>query len=142
MTISLHPPWRPQQWSPEERYRFLSTILESFAGTLELDEVLRRIVNITLDHFGADRALLVHPISEETLASTVRFAVSAPHVAGVLETGTPVQLTKRVIHRALQATGPLVLQEDDPDINRETWGRQSVKSAMMQILRPTSSEPW
>src|SRR5437879_2486557 len=48
MTISLHPHKRPQQWSPEERYRFLSTILESFAGTLDLNEVLRRIVNITL----------------------------------------------------------------------------------------------
>ncbi|HLJ73087.1 MAG TPA: GAF domain-containing protein, partial [Thermoanaerobaculia bacterium] len=142
MTISLHPPRRPQQWNPEERYRFLSTILESFTGTLDLDEVLRRIVNITLEHFAADRALLVHPISEDAQTSSVRFAASAPHVTDALETGAAVPLTTRVIHRALHASGPIVLQEDDPDVNREMWSRLSVKSAMMQILRPTGSEPW
>ncbi|HEX6640352.1 MAG TPA: hypothetical protein VF215_04535, partial [Thermoanaerobaculia bacterium] len=32
------------RFTTEERYRFLSSILESFTGTLELREVLRRIV--------------------------------------------------------------------------------------------------
>src|ERR1700756_5620172 len=46
---------RPQHFSSEERYRFLSNILESFTGTLELKEVLRRIVSITRQEFAADR---------------------------------------------------------------------------------------
>jgi hypothetical protein len=46
----------PQRFAAEERYRFLTTILESFTTTLELREVLRRIVTITREEFGADRA--------------------------------------------------------------------------------------
>src|SRR6266550_5088568 len=46
---------RPKAFGSEERYRFLSSILESFTGTLELKEVLRRIVTITRQELGADR---------------------------------------------------------------------------------------
>src|SRR5437667_2537888 len=134
MTISVHPHKRPQQWSPEERYRFLSTILESFAGTLDLNEVLRRIVNITLEQFGADRVVLIHPVSEDAVTSNVRFAVSAPHIPEVFETGTPVQLSSRIIRRALHVVTPLVLHDSDPDINSEAWKRFGMRSAMMQIL--------
>src|SRR6185436_7626143 len=54
----------PQRFAAEERYRFLSTILESFTTTLELKEVLRRIVTITREEFAADRAWLLQPINE------------------------------------------------------------------------------
>src|SRR6187431_953503 len=37
------------QFSAEQRYRFLSTILESFTATLDLREVIRRIVTITCE---------------------------------------------------------------------------------------------
>ena len=58
MTASLHSKSRPRKRTAEERYRFLSGILESFAGTLELRELLRRISQATLDEFDADRVLL------------------------------------------------------------------------------------
>src|SRR5438067_11867918 len=99
MTISLHPHKRPQQWSPEERYRFLSTILESFAGTLDLKEVLRRIVNITLEQFHADRVLLISPVAETAVASSVRYAATAPGIALGFDEATPVQLTPAVMRR-------------------------------------------
>ena len=74
MTISAHPPRRPQQWSPEERYRFLSTILESFAGPLDLEVALRRIVSITLEQFCAERVLLIHPVTPDaTTAKAMSF---------------------------------------------------------------------
>jgi len=37
----------PQRIAVEDRYRFLSSLLESFTATLELREVLRRIVTIS-----------------------------------------------------------------------------------------------
>ena len=80
MSISAYPPRRPQQWSPEERYRFLSTILESFAGTLDLEEALRRIANITLEQFAADRVMLVHPITDGAATAVVRYALNAPRI--------------------------------------------------------------
>src|SRR6266511_3777901 len=54
------------RFSAEERYRFLSTILESFTTTLDLKEVLRRIVTVTREEFHADRAWLIRPVTEET----------------------------------------------------------------------------
>ena len=53
------------RFDTEERYRFLSAILESFTGTLELREVLRRIVAVTREEFGAERAWLLHPVHEQ-----------------------------------------------------------------------------
>src|SRR4029453_10971382 len=53
------------RFTAEERYRFLSHILETFTGTLELREVLRRIVAVTREEFGADRAWLLHPVHEQ-----------------------------------------------------------------------------
>ncbi|HKO01069.1 MAG TPA: GAF domain-containing protein, partial [Thermoanaerobaculia bacterium] len=141
MSLSLHPRRRPQQLTPEERYRFLSSILESFAGTLDLNEVLRRIVNITLDQFGAERVLLIHPVTKEAATSNVRFAVTAPHVIAV-EIPTPVQMSPALVERAFAATGPIVVQDGDPDANSELRKRFMVRSVMMQILQPRDSEPW
>src|SRR5207253_5617498 len=61
----------------EERYQFLSRILESFTTTLELNEVLRRIVTTTMEEFGADRALMIHPVTEEAPTANVRYAAAA-----------------------------------------------------------------
>src|SRR5258705_69793 len=64
----------------EERYQFLSQMLESFTGTLELNEVLRRIVMTTMEEFGADRALLIHPVSDGAETANIRFVATAPHI--------------------------------------------------------------
>ncbi len=141
MTISIHPHRRPHQWSPEERYRFLSSILEAFTGTLELKEVLGRIASITLEQFGADRVVLIHPINEDA-AAKVRFAVTAPHVPETIDDSTPIQLTKAVIRRLLNSSRPIVFQESDPEINRELFKRFQIRSAMSQVLRPQGDEPW
>src|SRR5438876_5299657 len=141
MTTSLHPRRRPQQWTPEERYRFLSRILESFAGSLDLNEVLRRIVNITLEQFGADRVLLIHPVSASAVTSNVRFAVTAPRVIGV-EIPTPVQMSPSLIQRALASPQPIVVQDGDPDANAELRKKYMVRSVMLQILQPSESEAW
>src|SRR5437660_9982436 len=106
MSISAYPPRRPQQWSPEERYRFLSAILESFAGTLDLEEALRRIVSITLEQFKADRVLLIHPITEDATTTNVRYAVTAPHVPVAIDSGAVIAVTPARIRRALESTRP------------------------------------
>ena len=119
MSISLHSPGRKQPWTPEERYRFLSTILESFAGTLDLKEVLRRIVDITLEQFGADRVLLISPVNETAVVSNVRFAATAAGVAMPIDDSAPMQLSPAIIRRALDAQRPIVILEGDPEANPE-----------------------
>src|SRR5438067_1030480 len=126
----------------EERYQFLSQILESFTGTLELNEVLRRIVTTTMEEFGADRALMIHPVNPQATTANVRFVAGAAHISVDFETEQEVQLTPAVIRRALEAEHPIVVLEGDPDSNADLQKRFSVRSAILQILRPRDDEPW
>lgn len=142
MTISLDPQRRPKLLTSEERYRFLSSILESFAGTLDLGEVLQRVARVTLDGFGADRVLLIHPVVDGAVSANIRFALNAPGVDVVIDDSRPVQLTPALMRRALTATGPIVVREGDPDANADLSRRFGIRAAMLQILRPEGDEPW
>ncbi|MEA2336985.1 MAG: hypothetical protein QOE82_992, partial [Thermoanaerobaculia bacterium] len=136
---------RPQNLSSEERYRFLSSILESFTGTLELKEVLRRIVSITRQEFGADRAWLLHPVNENAEVANVRFAVSAPEFAiEPDESASSLSLknSKNLIRRLLDASRPIVISEGDPDLDAEHAERFQVRCEIIQVLRPRDDEPW
>ncbi|HEX2122542.1 MAG TPA: GAF domain-containing protein, partial [Thermoanaerobaculia bacterium] len=145
MTRYLAPgtPERPR-YSTEERYRFLSSILEAFTGTLELREVLRRIVAITREELAADRGWLLHPVHEQSEYAKVVYTVSAPGREGNLADSGPIPLASahRLIARAMQAPRPVVLLEGDPDLDLQLAGRFQVRSMMVQILRPREEEPW
>ena len=142
MTASLHPKSRPRKRSAEERYRFLSGILESFAGTLELRELLRRISQATLDEFDADRVLLLHPIGEESASANVRFSLTAPGAARPIDESLPARLTPGLMRRALTASGPIVVREGDPDADPQLQRDFCIRSAMLQVLRPRGDESW
>jgi PAS domain S-box-containing protein len=133
------------RFSTEERYRFLTSILESFTGTLELREVLRRIVSITREEFGADRAWLLHPINEQSEFARVAYIVSAPGCEGDPGDKGPVPLSTEhgLIRRVMQEPRPLALLEGDADLDPILAKRFSVRSMIVQILRPRDDEePW
>ncbi len=132
------------RFTTEERYRFLSSILEAFTGTLELREVLRRIVSITREEFGADRAWLLHPIHEQTEFARVAYTVSAPGHEGDLGDRGPVPLVtaQNLIRRAMADSRPIVLLEGNPDLDQQLAERFDVRSLMVQVLRPREEEPW
>ncbi|HEX7705044.1 MAG TPA: ATP-binding protein [Thermoanaerobaculia bacterium] len=128
----------------EQRYRILSNVLESFTGTLDLREVLRRIVAITRAELNVDRAWLLHPIHENALSADVVLSTSAPGVEEDAYDRTPVPLStsRALIQRAQNATGPIVVSGDDPDLDPSITSRFQVGSAMMQMLRPREGHPW
>lgn len=132
------------RFTTEERYRFLSNILEAFTGTLELREVLRRIVSVSREEFGADRAWLLHPVHEQAEYAKVAFTVSAPGAEGDLGDKGPVQLaaSQKLIRRAMESPRPVVIMDGDPDLDAELAKRFQIRSAMIQVLRPREEEPW
>src|SRR5436305_667511 len=134
----------PRHFAAEGRYRFLSTILESFTTTLELKEVLRRMVTITREEFAADRAWLLQPINETAELANVRFSVSAPHLENELGDAGPISLlnSRGLIRRAMESSLPVVIQAGDPDLDPELCARYGVQSEIVQILRPREEEPW
>ena len=106
-----------QRFSAEERYRFLTTILESFTTTLDLKEVLRRIVTITREEFHADRAWLIRPVTEETEFAKVIFSVTAPECGVENSDVGPVPLSgsRALIKRAMEAPHPVAVKEGDAE---------------------------
>ncbi|HYI11521.1 MAG TPA: ATP-binding protein [Thermoanaerobaculia bacterium] len=132
------------RFTTEERYRFLSSILESFTGTLELREVLRRIVAVTREEFGADRAWLLHPVHEQAEYAKVAFTTAASGVQADLSDKGPVPLvhSQGLIRRAMESAKPVVVMQGDADLDPELAERFGIRSAMIQVLRPREEEPW
>ncbi|HEV7766125.1 MAG TPA: ATP-binding protein [Thermoanaerobaculia bacterium] len=130
------------RFTTEERYRFLSSILESFTGTLELREVLRRIVAVTREEFGADRAWLLQPVHEQAEHATVAYSVTS--VGSELTDRGPVPLagSQQLIRRAMESSRPIVVMKGDADLDPELAERFKITSAMVQVLRPREEEPW
>ncbi|PYQ32226.1 MAG: hypothetical protein DMF56_00035 [Acidobacteria bacterium] len=144
MVRYLSPATPQPRFSTEERYRFLTSILESFTGTLELREVLRRIVSVSREEFGADRAWLLHPINEQSEFARIAYIVSAPGCEGDPNDKGPVPLSSEhnLIRRVMEEPRPLVLIEGDADLDPILAKRFSVRSLIVQILRPREEEPW
>jgi PAS domain-containing protein len=144
MVRYLSPASEHARFSAEDRYRFLTTILEAFTGTLELREVLRRIVGITREEFGADRAWLLHPINEQSEFAKVAYTVSAPGREGDLADKGPIPLSSEhgLIRRAMESPRPVVLVAGDADLDPALAKRFEVRSMIVQILRPREEEPW
>ncbi|HEX8153248.1 MAG TPA: GAF domain-containing protein, partial [Thermoanaerobaculia bacterium] len=132
------------RFTAEERYRFLSNILETFTGTLDLKEVLRRIVTVTREEFHADRAWLLHPVNEAAEFTKVRFSVTGPGCAVELGDSGPIALpsSRNLIRRAMEASQPIAVLEGDDDLDPNLADRFQVRSQLVQILRPREEEPW
>lgn len=133
-----------QELDPPDRYRFLSTILESFTATLDLREVVRRIVESTREEFLADRGWLLHPVFDMAEQAKLAYAVSAPEREAQLAEKTPLSLatSRALVRRALEASRPLVVRGDDPDLDPKLAARFELRSGLVQILRPAHDEPW
>jgi PAS domain S-box-containing protein len=145
MVRYLEPPAHDRaRFTAEERYRFLSGILESFTGTLELREVLRRIVTVTREELNVDRAWLLHPINEQAEFAKVAFATFAPGFEADLGDKGPVSLAKSqdLIRRAMESPRPIVVKGTDADLDPELAARFEIRSALVQVLRTREEEPW
>ncbi|HXG58764.1 MAG TPA: ATP-binding protein, partial [Thermoanaerobaculia bacterium] len=134
----------PRASFSEERYRFLSKILESFTATLDLKEVLRRMVTTSLEEFAADRAWILHPVTGENEFARVAFATAAPGIRVDPDDRGPVSLARsnRLIRRAMTASRPIVATDRDPDLDAELAARYGMRSLLLQILRPREGAPW
>jgi signal transduction histidine kinase/GAF domain-containing protein len=134
----------PRPHFSEERYRFLTSMLESFTGTLELKEVLRRVVTLARDEFGADRAWLLCPISETAEFARIAWSAVAPEAMAerTSEGLVPLAGSHALIRRAMSASLPVVVKEGDSELDPILVERFKVRSEIVQILRPREGEPW
>ncbi|HEX7420457.1 MAG TPA: GAF domain-containing protein, partial [Thermoanaerobaculia bacterium] len=140
----LHPLGRTESpLSAEGRYRFLSAILESFTATLDLREVVRRMVTITREEFRADRAWLIRPVTEEAEFAKVIFSSNGPDCPQTDDTGpVPLANSRNLIRRALATGRPVAVIEGDDDLDPDVVTRFAVRSELVQILQPAGDPAW
>jgi len=142
MVRYLGPVAERPRFSSEERYRFLSGILESFTGSLQLPEVVRRIVMTTREELGADRAWMLHPVHEQATQARVAYAVGGVMSDLTDSASLNLENSYALIRRAMESAQPIAVAEGDPDLDPELARRFRVRSAMVQILRTRQDDPW
>ncbi len=128
----------------EEHYRTLMKILESFGPTLDAREIVRRIVAITREELGADRAWLLHPVTEEAEYARVAVAVAGPAMQDARPNGGLVPLggSRDLIRRVMESPLPVVAHRGEGDLDANLARRYGICSELLQILRPGAGEPW
>lgn len=122
----------------------LARVLESFTETLDLDEVLRRVVRITLEEFGADRAWILEPVDLTSEYARVACEVTRPGQEGAMRTGESIPLadSRGFITRVEAAGAPLESTPDTPDIDGAVLRKFNVQSQLIQIITTRDGNKW
>ncbi|MFN2237823.1 MAG: ATP-binding protein [Thermoanaerobaculia bacterium] len=133
----------PVDLNPDE-LALIAQILESFTETLDLTDVLRRVVQVTLDAFGASRAWLMAPVDEGEEIATVAFEATAKGYGAAMARGEtiPLEAFRPYIRRVREAGGPLVGRAGDPGIDTALLERFGVRTQLVQILRTRDGREW
>ena len=129
----------------EERYRFLAGVLESFASTWEMNDVVRRIVSVTREELAADRGWLLHPVNEQVeVAKAVVVIANEKIDENEARENALISMTgsQALIRRAMESPMPVTAYEGDPDLDPELIARYGAHSVLLQVLRPREGEPW
>src|SRR5687768_11035122 len=122
--------------SEVSRLRLLAGILESFTSTIDFEQVLRRIVEITREEFKADRAWLLFPANLEAEFATVSFEATRPEYPGAFSRNVRIPLapSRALIQRGLERKAPFAVYENDPAADPELWRAFQIRSQLLQIV--------
>jgi len=126
------------------RVDVLARILESFTETLDLEEVLRRVVRITMEELSADRAWLLAPVSPDAEFVKVIYEATVPEFEGVFVRGEmiPLATSRKLIERVRESSRPLAVAKRDADLEVALAERFHVQSQLIQLLRTRDGEEW
>lgn len=137
----------PEAHEPDgrhDRLSLLARILESFTATLDLDEVLSRIVTTTLHELEVDRAWLLHPVNLTAEYATVSFEATRPAYPGAFSKGIPVPLagSRELIRRSMDSGGVIATYEGDESLDSRIAEQFQIRSQLTQVLRANQGELW
>jgi len=127
-----------------DRLSALTEILESFTETLDFDEVLHRIVNLTLETFDADRAWLLFPASVDAEFAKIAYEATRPGFPGAFSAGesVPLEPSRPLIARTLASEDPVIVMHDDPAMDQRLREQYQIRSELITVLRLPESQPW
>lgn len=129
---------------PQSRVETLARILESFTETLDYEEVLRRVVQITLEVLRADRAWILGPVSPDEEFAKVIYEATVNGHEGAFVRGEmiPLAQSRRLIERVRKNGRPLAVAKRDPDIESALVEHYGIQSQLIQNLYTREGEEW
>ncbi|MGH9456517.1 MAG: ATP-binding protein [Thermoanaerobaculia bacterium] len=121
----------------------LARVLESFAETLDFDELMCRVVRIALEEFEADRAWILEPV-EDRPVTTVVWEETREDFPKATATGVevPIDSSREFIDRVHEGGGPIEATPETPGLDPSLFARFGVKSALVQVLTTREGRRW
>ncbi len=135
---------RDEKTVPAAELETAAQILESFAATLDFDEVMRRVVRIALDEFHADRAWILGPVDEPHEYADVTYEATRPEWPGALARGEkiPLAASRPFIRRVIEANGPVEGWPGTPGLDADMLRQYGALSQLVQALRTSDGRTW
>ncbi len=143
----------PQGKVSEDRQQAYVHFLESLErvddvirATTDVEEMLRRAMDVVQAIFDTDRAWLFHPCDPEATSFRVPVEATRPEYPGALALGRDVAMaasTAEDCRMALAAGGPVMCTNGtDQPVSAATSELFSVQAQMFTALRPKVGKPW
>jgi len=113
-------------------------LLQAFTGSLDLSEMLQRVVKDTRDLFGADRCWVLCPVDLGRETTTATEEATAAGVRPAFGSGVKVTLKPfgALIARVLSSRGPVRVSRDD------SGSALDARSNLVQALTVWNGEKW
>lgn len=128
--------------SEARRLGLLAKILESFTETLDLDEVIQRIVTLSLEYFRAERVWLMRDVSVDEDFARLALEVTAPGVEPMFRSGyrIPMASSREIIRRGVETRRPVISHAEDLD----PWlvADKQVQSQVAVLLHVRDDRDW
>ncbi|MFP5501630.1 MAG: ATP-binding protein [Candidatus Sericytochromatia bacterium] len=124
----------------------LNEISRLIEQTLDLEEMIQRVVAKLLEIFEADRAYMLYPCNPDAPSITVPIEYTRPEYPGSFELNTPIPMNPggaQVMRDALEAGGPVVYGPQRPfPMDEGVLAHFQVQSQLDIAIRPKIGEPW
>ncbi len=122
----------------------LARILESFAATLDFDEVMRRVVRIALEEFAADRAWILGPVDEPLEFAEIACEATSPEWPGAMARSEKIPLasSRPFLRRVLEADGPVEGWPGAEGLDADMLRQYGARSQLVQILTTSDGRSW
>lgn len=136
-----------QKSGEQNRLEDLDKISMAMQSTDDLNDMIKKVVEVTRSIFKCDRALLIFPNDPETTTWEIATECSSPEYPCTFKIGVPIPMTPGIKKLFTQLNSmqeqPLELSTDK-EINSEEnpWEQFQAESALVTTLHPTQGKSW
>ena len=131
----------------ERHGEIISQVLAALTATIDADQVPRRLVDVLLHAYGADRAWLLYPCDLSAPTVSVPYEATTigypgAHALGLRSDSSTISY---LLKRALASDEPVAIDRDEPslpEIYRQFLAKYEIQSVLAARFQPPGDRPW